>query len=451
MYRIKTIQDDLAKVNGWRQHYNPSSKLRIDESLTVSDFNRYYQGFHPMLTLDNCRDIAPDFPIEEINNWAVGDTYPVDDLVAFNTKTYRALSTTIGQSPDSSPLAWREVDLFSEWLDIKTKESIASCISTFWDQKIKDKTAKHILENKTLFNGAGRLADIITPTGGLVGFELVPLRTFGVTTKINKIGLQFTGTGPMKVYLFHSSQEQAIKVYTLSRTKNRSVEWFDLDEAYLPYVSTNNDAGGSWYLVYNESDMPEGVQAIKKDKDWSKGPCGDCDRDEVMGYNIWSKYLEVHPFKVAYTRPDLSDFNDDFNDDFANQEPNLEVLLWDIKDNLYTYTNNYGLNLQISIECDVTDLIIENRQMFQNLLGLHVAIDFLREFAFNPNFNITRTTKNLTKAEILYEIDGDSMSNKKSGLMHQYQTALKAAKINMSSLSRVCLSCSNKGLRHKTI
>ncbi len=138
---------------------------------------------------------------------------------------------------------------------------------------MSEKTAKNILESKALFNGTGRITDLIPSGTNLVGFELVPIRAQGITLKIEKIGLQMTGQGPVTLYLMHSSRMDPVKIITLDRIRNAGMQWFDQDDLFLPYLSDETDAGGSWYLVYKQEDLDPTVQAINKNKDWSAKPC----------------------------------------------------------------------------------------------------------------------------------------------------------------------------------
>lgn len=430
MYRPEDIKTGLSTLWGWRQHYD-TQEFTIADSLTQSDTGQFFQEVHPLVTLDNMKAIAPDFKNISYDAWAIGSQYRVGDRVTFNSSGYRAKVDNIGLEPETNPTQWERFDAFSEWLEQKTKASILKAIRSFWDEKMAQGTSKNILESKTLFNGTGRISDLVPTGSNLVGFELVPIRANGITTKIEKIGLQFTETNDITLYLFHSSRTTPIKTQTFTRTRNGGMEWFSVTDFLLPYVSNDVDAGGSWYLVYDQSQIGTS-QAVSKDKDWSKKPCTSCDANETASYRIWSKYLEIHPFK---------------NSDFDHQ--NLE--LWDVADNLYTYSTNYGLNLQISIECDITDIIIQQKNAFQNIIGLQVAVDMLREFAYNPSFKIGRAQQNFSRMEILYELDGDSQSYKKSGLVHQFRKAMEAVKLDTASMSRVCFPCNNKGVRYKTV
>lgn len=332
--------------------------------------------------------------------------------------------------------SWEEYDPFSDWLESKTKASIQKAIARYCNEKIAQGTYKTLCENRTLFDGTGRLVDVVKNRKNLVGFEIVPVRAKGVTTKINKIGLQFTEPGEYTLYLMHSSMDTPVKTIKLNKIRKNSIEWFSLNDVYLPYQSEDNDAGGSWYLCYFQSELPEGSQAIRKDKDWSKEPCNSCSRREYLAWMAWSKYIEVHPFFV----------NEELVD-FAEQN----IHLWDVENNQYTYDNNYGLNLELTISCDITDFIIEQRMLFQDVIAKQVAVDMLHEFAYNANVRTNRHSINASRLDILYEVDGDSSSMKKSGLNYQLDMAFKAIKLSTESIDRVCLPCKNNGVKYRTV
>ena len=128
-----------------------------------------------------------------------------------------------------------------------------------------------------------------------------------------------------------------------------------------------------------------------------------------------------------------------------------QVQLWDVENNLYDYSTNYGLNLDITVACDMTDFIIEQRQMFTDYLSKSLAIDFLREFAYNPNVRTNRHSINASRPDILYEIDGDSSSMKKSGLSYQLELASKAIQVSTEGIDRVCLPCVNHGIKYRAV
>lgn len=448
MVRALDIQEKLLHLIGWEQNYD-TSDLKISDALTVSESGLYFQQIHPLLTLQNMSCIAPDFKNMTFEEYNAEKAYSKGNIVKYNELLYKALQNSVGKQPDVESEYWVETNPFSEWLESKTKASIQKAIARYCNEKIAQGTYKTLCENRTLFDGTGRLVDVVKNKKNLVGFEIVPVRAKGVTTKINKIGLQFTEPGEYTLYLMHSSMDAPVKIIKLNKIRKNSIEWFSLNDVYLPYQSEDNDAGGSWYLCYFQSELPEGSQAIRKDKDWSKEPCGSCSRKELLAWMAWSKYIEVHPFFVneELINGMQDDFNDDFNNDFSKQP----IHLWDVENNQYTYDNNYGLNLEITISCDITDFIIEQRMLFQDIIAKQVAVDMLREFAYNANVRTNRHSINASRLDILYEVDGDSSSMKKSGLSYQLDMAFKAIKLSTEGIDRVCLPCKNNGIKYRTV
>lgn len=435
MVRANDIQEKLLRLIGWEQNYDTSG-LKISDALTVSESGLYFQQIHPLLTLQNMSCIAPDFNNITFPEYNSEKEYSKGNVVDYQGTQYKALQKAQGKQPDIESEYWVETNLFSEWLESKTKASIQKAIARYCNEKTVEGTNKPLCESRTLFDGTGRLVDTVKNKKNLVGFEIIPVRAKGVTTKINKICLQFTKAGEYTLYLMHSSMDAPVKIIKLNKIRDNSAEWFTVDDLYLPYQSEYNDAGGSWYLCYFQSELPEGSQAIRKDKDWSKEPCGSCSRRELITWMAWSKYLEIHPFFV--------------NEELINTEDE-SLHLWDVENNQYTYDNNYGLNLEVTVSCDITDFIVEQRMMFQDVIAKQVAVDMLREFAYNSNVRTNRHSINASRLDILYEVDGDSSSMKKSGLSYQLDMAFKAIKLSTSGIDRVCLPCRNNGIKYRTV
>ena len=427
MIRIADIQDKMLHLVGWKQSYDLSD-IMLSSNLTQTESGMYFQQIHPLLTLDNLRSIAPDF---QNYNWQVHDAnkaYKSGEVVRVDDSLYKAIQDVPAETDILDSEYWTETNPFSEWLEEKTKASIVKLVNKFINMKLADKATKSLIENKILFDGTGRLTNKIENRNRLVGFEIDTVRSKGVTVKIDKIGLQMTKPGSYTIYIFHSSNPEPIYTLTFEKTKANSLEWFKpKEDILLPYESANTDAGGSWYLVYKQSELPENAQAIYKDRDWSTGPCKACSRSEFLAYQAWSRYIEVHPFYISE--------DEEFDPETMN----------------FTYDKNYGINLEVSAYCDLTDFIIKQRAMFQDVLSKQVAIDFLREFAYNPNVRTNRHSINASKLDILTELDGDSNSMRQSGLSYELDIALKALSISTQGLDRICLPCVNNGIKYRSI
>lgn len=441
MYRIKEIQDALLHVCGWEQSYNP--KEAIDSDLTRSESGLMFQGAHPLLTLDTMRAIMPDDWGYQYPEWNSRETYSAGTIVQYDLngnddelywESIRDNNTN--EIPGESVLFWKPYNILSDFLERVTRNGIATAIQTFTQIKQLDKETRNLLERRTFFDGAGRIRATLQNTHKLVGFEIVPVRALGVTAKIEKIGLQMTGgTGIVKMYLFHSSQIDPIKTFDLDfQVKNGGFQWFTLEDCFLPYISKDNNSGGSWFLCYNQDELPQGMESINVSKDWSREPCGTCNIGSVEVWRELTKYLQVTPF--MYNAPET----------FAEYPE-----LWDIAYTMYTNAQNYGLNCEITVGCDLTDFIISQRQIFQDVIQKQVAVIALRALAMNPNVRVNRYQSNATRTDILYELDGNTSGVRPGGLGYQLKKAYEALKLDTQGLDRVCLSCNNRGVRYKAV
>ena len=448
MIRIKDLNEQLLHLVGWQQSYD-TSEVKLSDNLTQSESGMYFQQVHPLLTLPNLMSIAPDFKNTNFTEHDANSSYKEGVVVTLEDKYYKSIKDVPVNTEITNDEFWIETNLFSEWLEDKTKASIIKLINKFINMKLADKASKSLIENKTLFDGTGRLTNLATNRNRFVGFEVDTVRSKGVTVKINKIGLQFTKPGKYKIFIMHSSNDAPIYIMEFERTrKNASMEWFTpKEDILLPYESIYTDAGGSWYIGYFQSDLPEDSQAVNRDRDWSTGPCRACSRSEFIAWQAWSKFIEIHPFYLSEDDIQAVHFNDDFNEDFEKQQ----IHMWDPEIMNYTYDCNYGINLEVSAYCDLTDFIIKQRAMFHDVLAKQVAIDFLREFAYNPNVRTNRHSINASKLDILTELDGDANSMRQSGLSYELDIALKALSISTQGLDRVCLPCVNNGIKYRSI
>lgn len=449
MLRAKYIEDSLLGLVGWKQTDGANPDLLLSSNLLGSESGLYYQQAHPLLTLDNMVSIAPDFSDYIKPEYDDTATYLKDQVVKATATTeepvaakyFKAISNVpAGIKPGVSegwPNYWIETSPFSEWLEDKTRATIYKAIYTYLNDKQNKGTYKNLLEDRILFDVTTRISDKIANTDALVGFEIIPARAKGVTIKINKIGLHFSMPGIYKIYIMHSSKQEPVYSLTFTKTQHNTCEWFRTDSLYLPYSQLSDGMStGSWYICYLQSELPANSQAINRSYDWSGITCRTCNRRDYEAYLAWSKYMEINPFRV------------NGNDITVEEE---KPLLWDAEDMQYFVDKTWGINLDVTVGCDLTDFIVDQRWLFQDVLMKQMAVDALREFVYNPNVRTNRHSVNAGRTEILYEIDGDSSSMRESGLAYELKQALGAISLATSGINRVCLPCCNHGLRYKPI
>lgn len=444
MIRIPVIVDALLPLVGWRQSYDPRDTL--DESITQSESGLYFQDTHPLMTLKNVRSVMPEDYLFRYPEWLSIVPYKKGQKVRHMDIVWVAKQDNQNMEPPASDFNgdysddfggeyWKPYNFMTDFLRQQTEAGITQAVQTFLQIKGLLRETKDLLERRTFFDGAGRLQNTQPAQGKLVGMEINPVRSMGVTAKIERIGLQMTGaTGNVRVYLFHSSQRDPIKVADLNFTKqNGGFQWFDMPDWYMPYISDGNNSGGSWYLVYDQNSLPDGMLAINASKDWSREPCMTCNAGSVANWRELTKYLLISPFKThAY-------------ETFAEYPE-----LWDINDNIYTNTSNYGINVEVSVGCDLTDFIVRERMMFATVIQRQVTANLLRTMALNPEVRTNRNQSNVSQQAILYELDGNTQG-REGGLGYELRKGYDALDLNTRGLDRICLTCRPVGVRYRTV
>ena len=237
-------------------------------------------------------------------------------------------------------------------------------------------------------------------------------------------------TGFVTLYVFHSSQVDPL--YTISfevKKGNGTMEWKELNDVYLPYMGDT----GAWYVVYNQNDLPAGMEAVNATKDWSREPCGTCNRGSLEAWRALTKYMQISPFKT------------DVLETFAEYPE-----LWDIEQNIYTNTHNYGMNMVVSVGCDLTDFIVSQREIFATALQRQLACDVIRTLALNPQVRVNRHQSNASTADLLYEVDGNPQG-RKTGLGADLKAAYEALDLDTRGLDRICLTCQPTRVKYTTV
>ena len=161
------------------------------------------------------------------------------------------------------------------------------------------------------------------------------------------------------------------------------------------------------------------MEAVNVSKDWSREPCGTCNIGSVETWRQITKYMQISPF--MYNAPTTFE-----------EYPEL----WDIPGNIYTNTLNYGINCEITVGCDLTDFIISQRQIFQTVIQRQVAAIALRTMAMNPDVRVNRNQSNVSRMDILYELDGNTQG-RPGGLGYDLKKAYEALSLDTQGLDRI--------------
>ena len=423
---------------GWERDSAMTDDVAAE--LGETDSGLYYNSAHPLVTTENLESVMPEGYGGGWGKYNPIRTYERGDMVYYEGSAWCALGRMRGIAPkeggdfnddfnDDFAKGWMKFSPVSAYMRKLTDDGIAKVVSTFIERKKLAKETRSLVSRRSLFDGAGRLTNVSAPNGRLVGIEVLPVRAMGVTTKIEKIGLQFTDNCDVTIRIYHSSQTAPVYVKTLHYDGKGSYRWFALDNVYLPYMGSDF-VGGSWYITYRQDELPLGVYAVNVSKDWSREPCGNCNIGSVQVWREVTRFATYSPFFVE------------------GSELNKENTLWDIASNVYTNTLNYGINLEVSIGCDLTETLISQREMFAGVLQKQVAADVLSLLANNPNVRVNRNQANVGRLDIAYELNG---ADGHGGLGRDLRRAYDALDVETKGLDRVCLCNHTGGVKYGSV
>lgn len=429
MYDIKKIREAFIPVVGWEQSMDPNAQ--IAQELTITESGQYYQTIHPMLTLHNIWSAGPDLRLLQYPEWKSSETYGIGYRVYSDGEIWEAKQETIGNKPEEISDYWGKVDMFSDWLRSETNKAIDTAINSYISRRMSVEKAQSLLERTQLFDGVGNIRAFETNRGRLVGMEIRSKHSYGVTTKVEKIGIQMNNNATVKLYVFHSSQPDAIREIEITTESPSKFMWVQFNDLFLPYIDDNINGGGAWYIVYHQDELPVNTEAIDFGPNWTG--CNSCNRSNQKNWARISANLDVSTFYVK-------------DDSFVTDHQ-----LWDITKMCYTGHTNYGLNLMLTVACDVTEFMINNRLSFANLIAKQVGVYFMRLMAYNQNVRINRNQANIQRHEYLWELDGNPNGTQSKGLVWELEQEYKAVNVDTSGIDRVCLPCNNYGVIYRNV
>lgn len=298
---------------------------------------------------------------------------------------------------------------FTNWVKEKTEDSIIKAVEAWISDKFNFGTANNLLDQKNLFSSSGNITDIESSSGDFVGIEARPIRQKSILTTIQAFSLQLTENQTLKVSLFKSGTIEPIKSTSAVYDADGGVQWFDVDDWTLK-------GEGTYWIGYHQDSLVG--DAINGVRDYSAISAGSTNFPS-------GRYVRTTAFRV----------------DSDGSE------LWNLEDNRYTVSTNYGLNIKYDVRCDYTDFIVAQKNLFKSLIAYQVGMDFLRELAYNPNSRVNRNLANISKSELLYSIDGDSQGRDGFSVHGGYKKALGNLQFDTTGIEKICLPCRKRGIR----
>lgn len=339
----------------------------------------------------------------------IGATLTESDTGEYYQQKHPALRLDIIKAivPDNMEL--------DDYLTEKVRDgSIEMLNDIFQYRQVKD-YGKTLLKQSQLLNKYGWLNDKIVNEGRFVGFQVRLKTASGIQAIINKIGLQFDTEESFKLYVFHTSKKEPIQ--EIDVVTSGSAQW-DWQNSELELASFENEInGGAFVIGYYQDDLI-GSAINNTDFNFDRGVCGGCNSNHWTEWRNITEYFTVYPLYVPKGRFTVGE-------------------MFDLNDAFYIGTQTFGLNLQLTTQCDLTQFFVDNRFAFKNLLAYKVTSLILNDMKFSQEINYIE--ENL-KSMIIRDLEGDT-ETKMDNITRKYRNELKAVNFNIGGINEKCLPC----------
>ncbi len=275
---------------------------------------------------------------------------------------------------------------FNIFLANKQKESIASvCNAVFYQSDFIDRGL--------MFRYALNKVNTITLPTGFIGYKIKIEAENNLAVHISRVILDFAGTGSIKLLLFNTSKIDLALAKDVSITS-------DHQEVALGWSIDNTDGiyGGDWYIGYVSNNLA--VKPYARDYELSK-----VQKDFT--------HLEICPILIpGHTTETLFDLT-----------------------NFEGFTDATGLNLDITVCNDYTDLAINNEFLFANAILYSLQISCLQTMVASLRSNRNERISADMIRKMLIEVEGaDDGTLKKVGMKNKLYGSLAKIKAEITKL-----------------
>lgn len=203
---------------------------------------------------------------------------------------------------------------------------------------------------------------------GFVGYKITPSKTKNIGFEITRVRLEFSGTGTVKIILFNSNKNAPIK------TKDVVITASDQEEELNWTVdSTDGDYKGEYYLgfIYDGSLIP-----FKRD---------------YQDSNFQNNLSELSIERVYVSGA-------------------TGTAIFDL-DQVYGLSQNTGINPDITVYSDYTDMILQNKKLFARAIQLQWGIDMMRTYINSIRSNRNERISRDVILQTLQAIEGSTINN----------------------------------------
>lgn len=273
--------------------------------------------------------------------------------------------------------------------------------------------ARTLIDNIKPIKGNNIFTNQITKSGRFVGMLIEPSKSSTIAAVIKSVGVQFNtlevggdGTG-LTLYLYETSQNDAIATMKIANSKMLSLEWFD-STMIAKYESSTGGTGQRFLLGYYENDMAGNAVST------SLANCN----SGCHGFE-WVALYQKHVYISGLSIPSAGLNGINLPDTTMISEG----------------TETYGLHIHFYVTCDISDTICDNKNMFALPVAKKAAMLFYQ--------NMYNTTNCSREADMLR----DRATTNYAMAKEEFDGLLRSIKLDFTAIDANCLPCSQRDLQ----
>lgn len=313
----------------------------------------------------------------------------------------------------------------NDYLEAVHQDEIVNLMHQFTSNNKQKLKSRDLLNNFDVTNGVTDYTELETKNQRFVGWVIKPHFSNNIEVEITSLGLQLSDAQTLKLYLYETSQQDPIETYEFSYTQPLSLQWKDV--SWTMSYRGNYGTRQQYILGYYETDSDESRdypltgEAVKFEFDCG---CGNSPK------KYFGRYVEINP--VEFPSADLS----------GTTLPDLD----DITGN-YT-SHSYGLYAKINVRCDITDVIVDNIDVFAKAYQYMIAVRILEDFLASKRINPTVDSRiNRDFVEYAKNVHYNTLWGWTDSTNRYHRGLMDDLSIDFSGIDNICLPPDKAGLK----
>ena len=385
----------------------------VSGGIVLGDLNPYFTHDNIFLSANGLDQY--DAKTSQVRAYNNDTNYNTDDIVKSSNKIYRAKKPSLNQSVTNTEY-FAETNLYSHYLRRRLNYAYMESVRSVIDAKVGySAQGKAVVSNVLLYDGRG-LNDLVDKRGRFVGYRIVVLRP-NMKFNLHRVAIQLSEAQDLDIYVFQTNNPTPVVVKTVNYTTPYKMTEFTIDPITFESELTTNE----YMIGYFESDLVG--RAVKRDINLVNPTVGCCNN---ISYGYHQKYSPFVDIKSFYVESDNLSGND---------------LSWDRGDEVTINGNNFGLNLNFTVNCDLTNLIIQQKNLFTPLIQQQVVVTILKDI-----INSTRDTSVANNVRGLVLENGTIQAFIKTE-EDRLKKRIQSTSLDLSALDSTCMQNSVRRIR----